>query len=326
MALQIWGTFSVSDHLAQRPFIADVLLYDRLVVPVPGDDIDRWHQNGWQPSKQASLLNVLADGDLVRQVVWDAGIRDDFERAWREERERAQDGERAEDEYRRHLATRVNPMATTRGLLFREAEEKRDQEFFASHPEAVVESVAAYPSFERFDRARPHAGAQLEPSDTAPTPRAEDAPELSSVFGWEFFVPEDDPRSDEDVLADAVQLARKPSFRTARAEFHQTRAQLYAHGGSSRTLLADMEKRLDRYREECRASQLKTTSAYAFWIAGVGVTLAGLLLPPTIPIIGGVLFGGAGFIADHIPGGGHDSYSRRAAMVHDAQRHFGWKA
>lgn len=228
--LQIWGTFSVSDHLAQRPFIADVLLYDRLVVPVPGDDIDRWHQNGWEPSKQASLLNVLADGDLVRQVVWDAGMRDDFERAWKEERERAQDGERAEDGYRRDLATRLNPMAMTRGLLFKEAEEKRDQEFFASHPEVVVESVAAYPSFERFDRARPRARAQLEPSDTAPTPRAEDTPELSSVFGWEFFVPEDDPRSDEDVLADAVELARKPSFRTARAEFHQTRAQLYAHG------------------------------------------------------------------------------------------------
>ena len=326
MPLQVWGTFSVSDHLAQRPFVADVLLYDRLVVPVPGDDVDRWHRNKWEPDKQASLLSVLAGGDLVRQVVWDGGVRDDFERAWEQERKRAEGGERAEGRYRGGLAMMANPMAATRGVLFKEAEEKRDREFFARNPDVVVESVAAYPSFERFDRARQPAPAQPELRQSAPTLGAADAPELSSVFGWEFFVPNDDVRSDEDLLADAVELACKPSFRTARAEFHETRAQLYAHGGCSRTLWADMEKRVDRYRDECRASRLKTTSAYAFWIAGAGAALAGLLLPPAMPIIGGVLFGGAGFLTDHTPGGEHDSYSRPAAMVHDARRHFGWKA
>lgn len=325
MPLQIWGTFSVSDHLAPRPFVADVLLYDRLVVPVPGDDVDRWQENRWEPAKQASLLDVLAEGDLVRQVVWDAGVRDDFERAWEQERKRAEGGERAEGAYRRGLATMANPMAATRGALFMEAEEKRDREFFAGHPDVVVESVAAYPSFERFDRASQRAP-QPVPRRSALGSGAPDAPELSSVFGWEFFVPEDDARNDVDLLADAVELARKPSFRTARAEFHETRAQLYARGGSSRTLWADMEKRLDRYRDECRASNLKTRSAYAFWLAGAGAALAGLLLPPAIPIIGGVMFGGAGFLADHTAGGEHDSYSRPAALVHDARRHFGWKS
>ncbi len=42
--VSLWGTFSVVDHLRRRPFVADVLLYDRLVVPVPDGDeeVKRW--------------------------------------------------------------------------------------------------------------------------------------------------------------------------------------------------------------------------------------------------------------------------------------------
>ncbi len=100
-----------------------------VVVPVPGDDVDPWHRNDWAPAKQAALVSILADGDLVRQVAWDAGVRDAFERAWEQERKRAQGGEQAEGRYRRGLAMMANPMAATRGALFKEAEEKRDREF-----------------------------------------------------------------------------------------------------------------------------------------------------------------------------------------------------
>jgi len=30
-----WGTFSVRDHVGDAPFVSEVLLYDRLVIPVP---------------------------------------------------------------------------------------------------------------------------------------------------------------------------------------------------------------------------------------------------------------------------------------------------
>ena len=35
MKTEIWGTFSVKDHLRRRPFVAEVLLYDRLMIPRP---------------------------------------------------------------------------------------------------------------------------------------------------------------------------------------------------------------------------------------------------------------------------------------------------
>ena len=60
MGREVWGTYSVRDHLREHPWAADVLLYDRLVVPVPpepGDPRDpaewaRWQDNGWQPGRQ----------------------------------------------------------------------------------------------------------------------------------------------------------------------------------------------------------------------------------------------------------------------------------
>jgi hypothetical protein len=33
MKIQQWETFSVRDHLKARPFVAEVLLYDKLVFP-----------------------------------------------------------------------------------------------------------------------------------------------------------------------------------------------------------------------------------------------------------------------------------------------------
>ena len=47
---QLWGTYSVADHCNAYPFVADLVLYDRLVVPVPpgGDKMEweRWRDKG----------------------------------------------------------------------------------------------------------------------------------------------------------------------------------------------------------------------------------------------------------------------------------------
>jgi len=41
---EFWGTFSVADHRRRRAFVADVLLYDRVAIPVPdgADEVERW--------------------------------------------------------------------------------------------------------------------------------------------------------------------------------------------------------------------------------------------------------------------------------------------
>jgi hypothetical protein len=97
MGRQVWGTYSVKDHCDPNAFIADVLLYDRLVqrsespetvdlsrrerlalvgpaskryqdfhsvplvIPVPPDDEERkrWEDAGWQPDRLDNLLETV---------------------------------------------------------------------------------------------------------------------------------------------------------------------------------------------------------------------------------------------------------------------------
>ena len=53
MSKQVWGTFSVKDHCDPNAFVAEVMLYDRLVIPVPPDaeERERWEKSGWQPDR-----------------------------------------------------------------------------------------------------------------------------------------------------------------------------------------------------------------------------------------------------------------------------------
>ena len=77
MARQLWGTYSVADHCTAFPFVADMVLYDRLIVPVPPDgdedEWNRWAGKKWNPGRQRTLLAEL--GDYVRRVPWTADLR-----------------------------------------------------------------------------------------------------------------------------------------------------------------------------------------------------------------------------------------------------------
>jgi hypothetical protein len=56
-----WGTFSVRDHIKTAPIISDVLIYDRLVIPVPPDDVNKeiWKKmNGIDLSRQILELDT----------------------------------------------------------------------------------------------------------------------------------------------------------------------------------------------------------------------------------------------------------------------------
>jgi hypothetical protein len=60
MAIELWGTFSVRDHLVDRAFVADVLLYDRLVLPtLPEQTPENEWPESWNLAKQKTLLRDL---------------------------------------------------------------------------------------------------------------------------------------------------------------------------------------------------------------------------------------------------------------------------
>lgn len=55
--MQTWGTSSVTDHLGPRAFVTDVILYDRLVIPVPdAKERKRWADIGRRPDVLTTSL------------------------------------------------------------------------------------------------------------------------------------------------------------------------------------------------------------------------------------------------------------------------------
>src|SRR5437764_7961796 len=98
---ELWATYSVKDHLEPRALAADIMLFDRLVFPVPekphlpnsapahmpgpvewradATEWARWRQKRWDPAGQQKLLTLIEK--VVRKVPWDSTLRD----KWRAE-------------------------------------------------------------------------------------------------------------------------------------------------------------------------------------------------------------------------------------------------
>lgn len=111
--VEVWGTYSVRDHLRSRAFVADVLLYDQLVIPRPptpveeaqernaardrgetvtppaiGHDgkykteVDRWSENGWRPRRLEEMLKILREHRLVVELPWSEQARLEWARLY----------------------------------------------------------------------------------------------------------------------------------------------------------------------------------------------------------------------------------------------------
>jgi hypothetical protein len=68
MSRERWGTFSVVDHHRPRAFVAEVLLYDRLVLPYPPDEEQRsrWSGQQWKPDLLDAKLEILPEEMIIR--------------------------------------------------------------------------------------------------------------------------------------------------------------------------------------------------------------------------------------------------------------------
>ena len=71
---QRWAAFSVRAHRDIGSLASDVLLYHRIILPVPEDDpeYERWVRSGWDPDAIA-LRTVQAAGVII-PVPWTAQL------------------------------------------------------------------------------------------------------------------------------------------------------------------------------------------------------------------------------------------------------------
>ncbi|HEX7090579.1 MAG TPA: hypothetical protein VF192_10635 [Longimicrobiales bacterium] len=297
MARQVWGTFSVRDHTRPGAFVTDVLLYDRLVVPVPPDEAERarWEREGWQPDRLDALLEIL--GDRAVRVPWTQDRRN----TWRTRFEASTVVARETPDY---------AFATSRTVL---------TEGLPSH----VTGVQAVPSFSSLEEAETELGLRAAPGDAQPLPGGA----AVSVLAHEFLVPDDPADRNDDCLRAAVDIASDVAYRRKRAAFWRWLREYFddrnmCHPAAIRDAVEEMEALLEEQRALVRKARIRTIAKYAFAIGG-GLAGFGAEGPVALAFAGSFISVG-GVLADHLLAG--PEQPRQVALLHDVRKHFGWGA
>src|SRR6266700_2017815 len=322
MSREIWATYSVKDHFDRRSLAADVMLYDRLVFPVPqSPDLEyekadptqhgpvvwsrnpvewrRWEKENWNPEAQESLLKLLEP--VVRKVPWDAALQ----KEWRTE---------VTDEAATQLPG--DAFEATKTVLTRDL------------PAYVTGVNAMGPTYRSIEQLEKELGVSK-----AGTQRKLPVSALSAVLGWEILVPDDPKLSDDKLLAEAVAFVTDDKdFRNHRTAFWNWQQTYLKDGVTDRESIEkavkDMRDHLEAQKSAAKKMPIKQTTRYAFRIGGPGLALAGLFCGPA----GAVAFGAAGVVLTCAeiatekwflkePQGPNEPTP--AAFVIDLHRHFG---
>ena len=300
MAFERWGSFSVRDHLAPNSLVANLLLFDRLVIPVPDSDAEtkRWEELGWKPRLLEGYLEKL--GDLGVQRPWDQSRQAQYESAMASVREISSDAKDMIEERRAEL-----PYQMTRRIL---AQEKQIE-----LPKGVthVEVVSAHNSLAAFSE-----DFILEWSP------GKDKSLMAVLFGQRLAVPQD---SRPDVaLSKTIELSRDADFKSKRRAFYDWQNQKLAQGYEPQAAVAEMEELIQEYNRCVERAAGQVYWKFAFTIGGIALGLAGASLGSPLAAASALLSLAAFTTLDRKqvvePGD-----SRPAAMFHDAKRVVGWR-
>jgi hypothetical protein len=321
---EFWGTFSVNDHVRHRALVAQVLLFDRLVIPVPPKDdsieLERWITHGWQPERQRRMLEILGVGpsadDLAVTVPWTERKRDEF-KVLSQSRLSANSGAERSKFVQGVVSDtqqlKPDSQMITRIMLTREYD-AGEEEYVKTLPRTWVQSVVpAYASYVA-------AEAELR-MKIAESPGAAQS---ACVIGWDLFVPEDSDWSDEHALEAAAKLARSAEYRYERETFRDWWRGGVERGAPPEQAVAELAKRADRLNQIASDNNRRTNLLHGFAALGGAVALAGVWFPPAV--VAGAFMALVGIGADWVT---HDQAAPEAlapaAMFADARRHLGWR-
>ncbi len=298
MGKQVWGTFSVKDHCDHNAFVAEVMLYDRLVIPVPPDDIERerWIATGWQPERLERLLKVL--GDRAYPVAWD----DVRQQRWKSRYEAGTDmaqetGDWAFEATRTELTERLPRNVTG------------------------IQAVTNYTSVQELEK---NLGLKLNPKEEVPLYGGT----AIAILGHELLVPDDPRWTHEDLLSEAVELSSERTSRRKRAAFWRWQREFFDDKGitDQAAILEAIEEMQDLLEEEkaiVRRKWKRTGTQFAFLVGSVTLGLLGG--PLTAVGVGGAFVSIGQFAADKLLAEPDNDIQKPVSLLRDIRKHFGWK-
>jgi hypothetical protein len=309
---EVWGTYSVRDHLEEHPWAADVLLYDRLVIPVPpvpGDPRDpaewaRWQDNGWRPEWQRELLAVL--GERASPVTWTPLLRDQWSSLHVDARAGLAQGVGAEAQ----RPSAANPYLATAMVLERRLPSRV----------TAVTAVATYRSLADLEAAV--ALRELTPVDPLP------AGQLTVVIGREFLVPDADDFSDDLDLLKAALDIEDDDVRRRRAAYWRWQREFLRDGMfvDQDSIAAAAEEMQDLVADEQRAVRRSRTRLVTLFALTTATAAAALLSGPLIPLTLTAAFLSVGqFVASEAFDAREPSQPSPAGLLITARKELGWR-
>ena len=302
MAMERWGAMSVEDHKNIHNLIANVVLYDRVLVPTPAsNDLMRWREEKWDPALQKERLEQL--GPLA------------VRREWGEARQAAHGQLQASTalEYDVELLTKEQraeiALGNTRLLLAQEEQLKLP----AGVSHATV--VAAFNSGQHLVEA----GADTRPvRGPAPDSAANIEKAVAVFFYNEILLPS--LENDEASLKKAIELAKdNEDLRDKRREYYEWQRGMVEKQVKPEVAIAEMRELVQRRNEAYEKAAGRVTKKLGFTLAGVAISLAGAIVSENLlPVMGAMLAYGSYKVFDSHPVV-TEPRGRPAAMFHDVR-------
>jgi hypothetical protein len=245
MAFERWGSLSVADHIDAAALAANVLLYDRVVLPLMAEQPDRderayWEERGWDPKLQRKRLDDLQELAVGRPWNWQR--RNEFKSRLAELKVESRDAQK--------IGQRI-----TREIL---AQEQVREKF------PGVEHVTVIAAYNSIDLARKDF--RIEDPEGALAAQA-------VLLARKLAVP-NLPKPEETLIL-ARDLSRDTTFRTKRANLFDWQQVVAQEKVPPEAVVARLSTMTDEYNDAVLQATKQVYWKFAFTVFGIGLGFAG---------------------------------------------------
>lgn len=264
MVRERWGTYSVKDHKNTQSLIADVLLYDRIVLPRPPNDeeTERWEKLGWDPYLLEKRLEQL--GPLSVKVPWSKDRQKIYKKKMDEIKVINFDAENMVKEVK---DTGKVALDMTRSIL--EMTKYKLPKSISS-----IDVVSAYPSFIAFKK------------DFVLDKSGRKKKNLAFVFSHSLAIPNEN--NPEESLLKSIELSKSSDFKRKRRDFYRWQQEII-NNGLEESAKREMVNLLQDYNRTVKEASKNLLYRVGFTIAGAATTiLGGAIGDPIVTAAGAV--------------------------------------
>lgn len=271
---QLWGTMSVRDHLRPQAFVAELVLFEALVIPRPPQGAI-WPEE-WDPAHQEEVLSWIPL-DRLMEVSWDDAQHMEWEK-----RKIAADAE-----------LDIADLQQQPGFEAAQREEKFDAPAFHLTRRVLQDFVDAKRN-RALIKGVPRTEVAVIPAYDSPQAFIDETPEqerLLRAFGWEFLIPhhetaEGKTRSHQDQIKAALDLCAMPEVQAHRDALRAWTSVEAMRGTSTKEARERMETLVEAYAKAVAATHIPVRLKWGAGIAEFVGAIAAYSINPAFALIG----------------------------------------